>query len=285
MDTYGDRKPEFIPCATRQFTYDAENHLVNTASVTYTYDGDGKRVQKSNGTLYWYGTSSEPIAETNASGNTTNEYIFFGGKRVALVAAGTSPVYYAQDILGTSRVITNSAGSICYDADYYPYGGERAVTNTCPQNYKFTGKERDPESGLAMRQNSHRLFSIPYTLFSIRNVTHPLSFVNAANSLPKTPGGGGPATLSKSCSLQPQLNQHLSSMYPPTPLESYCFTNRVGGGSSGTGTPACAVLACAGPSLTPYFVTSSLRICRPAFSSIGAISGFCMNIFHTSPVR
>jgi len=122
MDTYGDRKPEFIPCATRQFTYDAENHLVNTASVTYTYDGDGKRVQKSNGTLYWYGTSSEPIAETNASGNTTNEYIFFGGKRVALVAAGTSPVYYVQDILGTSRVITNSAGSICYDADYYPYG-------------------------------------------------------------------------------------------------------------------------------------------------------------------
>jgi hypothetical protein len=27
-------------------------------------------------------------------------------------------------------------------------GGERVVTNSDPNNYKFTGKERDPESGL-----------------------------------------------------------------------------------------------------------------------------------------
>ena len=37
----------------------------------------------------------------------------------------------------------------CYDADFYPYGGEITPhTNTCTQNYKFTGKERDSESGL-----------------------------------------------------------------------------------------------------------------------------------------
>ena len=35
----------------------------------------------------------------------------------------------------------------CYDADFYPYGGEQVVTNTCPQNYKWTGKERDAETG------------------------------------------------------------------------------------------------------------------------------------------
>jgi RHS repeat-associated protein len=29
-----------------------------------------------------------------------------------------------------------------------PFGTERIATNTCPQNYKFTGKERDAESGL-----------------------------------------------------------------------------------------------------------------------------------------
>ena len=37
---------------------------------------------------------------------------------------------------------------MCYDADFYPFGGERAYTNTCTQNYKFTGKERDSESNL-----------------------------------------------------------------------------------------------------------------------------------------
>ncbi|MGB6470998.1 MAG: RHS repeat-associated core domain-containing protein, partial [Candidatus Acidiferrales bacterium] len=37
---------------------------------------------------------------------------------------------------------------LCYDADFFPFGTEHAVTTTCTQNYKFTGKERDPESGL-----------------------------------------------------------------------------------------------------------------------------------------
>jgi len=30
---------------------------------------------------------------------------------------------------------------------YHPYGGERVYTDTCPQNYKFTGQERDTETG------------------------------------------------------------------------------------------------------------------------------------------
>jgi RHS repeat-associated protein len=40
-----------------------------------------------------------------------------------------------------------TTGTLCYDADFYPFGGERAYTNICTQNYKFTGKERDGESG------------------------------------------------------------------------------------------------------------------------------------------
>ena len=33
------------------------------------------------------------------------------------------------------------------NGDFYPFGGERIVTNTCTQNYKFEGKERDTETG------------------------------------------------------------------------------------------------------------------------------------------
>jgi RHS repeat-associated protein len=44
--------------------------------------------------------------------------------------------------------VTTNTGIVCYDADFYPYGGERTVTNTCTQNaYKFEGKERDTETG------------------------------------------------------------------------------------------------------------------------------------------
>jgi len=43
--------------------------------VTYTYHGDGKRVKKSSGTLYWYGAGSDVLEETTLSGTATNDYI------------------------------------------------------------------------------------------------------------------------------------------------------------------------------------------------------------------
>ena len=42
--------------------------MVSTAGVTYTYDGDGQRVKKSNGKLYWYGINGEVLAESDLAG-------------------------------------------------------------------------------------------------------------------------------------------------------------------------------------------------------------------------
>lgn len=138
------------------YTYDAEGHTLTAAGVTYYYDGDGKRVRKSNGALYWYGVGSDALDETDASGNVTNEYIFLGGKRIARRDSSSNIFYYFTDHLGTSRSIVQSGQTTpCYDEDFYPYGREvphtseiPAFVNTCPQNYKFTGKERDSESNL-----------------------------------------------------------------------------------------------------------------------------------------
>ena len=47
------------PCSSPTYSYNAENQLISTAGVTYKYDGDGKRVSKSNGKLYWYGPGSD----------------------------------------------------------------------------------------------------------------------------------------------------------------------------------------------------------------------------------
>jgi RHS repeat-associated protein len=131
------------------YVWDGESQLKSAAGVSYTYDGSGRRVSKSNGKYYWYGSGGEILAETNASGTTTAEYIFFGGKRIAMLPAGGNAQFYVEDLLGTSRVVTTNTGAVCYDADFYPYGGERPpYTNTCTQNaYKFEGKERDTETG------------------------------------------------------------------------------------------------------------------------------------------
>jgi len=125
------------------------SHLSSAAGVTYTYDGDGKRVQKSNGRLYWYGAGSDPLDESDAGGNITMEYIFFGGKRIARVQLPAGTVnYYFADHVGTSRVVTNSTGTVLDDSDFYPFGGERVLVSSSGNTYKFTGKERDSESGL-----------------------------------------------------------------------------------------------------------------------------------------
>src|SRR5208283_1903883 len=79
---------------TYSYTWDAESQMKTAAGVTYAYDGDGRRVSKSNGKLYWYGAGGEILAETDALGNTTNEYIVFGGQRIATIPAGSTPLYY-----------------------------------------------------------------------------------------------------------------------------------------------------------------------------------------------
>jgi RHS repeat-associated protein len=130
------------------YTYDAENRITSAAGVTYTYDGNGLRVEKSNGTLYWRATTSDAIAETDLSGNAKSEYVFFSGRRIARIDSSANVFYYYTDQLGTTRTITTSSGALCYDAEFTPYGQETSHTNSCPQNYKFTGYERDSETGL-----------------------------------------------------------------------------------------------------------------------------------------
>ena len=152
------------------YVYDAENRLIWTAGYRYVYDGDGKRVEKcvaatsttpcptsgTNGTLYWTGIGSDTLDESDLSGNPQEEYIFFNGQRIArrdVTSTGATIAvhYYFSDHLGSHSVITNAAGTaIEQDIDYYPYGGVEHDYATAPvtQRYKFTGKERDTESGL-----------------------------------------------------------------------------------------------------------------------------------------
>jgi RHS repeat-associated protein len=142
--------------ASLNYTFDQENRLTGAAGYTYTYDGDGNRVRKSNGnlaangTLYWYMTPGV-VAESDLAGTLKSEYVFFDGERVARRdgATGTGGVfYYFSDHLKTASVITDSAGVIKAESDYYPWGGELQFVNNDSNDYKFTGKKRDLETGL-----------------------------------------------------------------------------------------------------------------------------------------
>ena len=142
------------------YTWDAERRMTSGAGVTYTFDGTGKRVKDSSPKLYWYGLNGSVLAETDASGNNLNEYIFFNGMRIARRDSSGNVYYYFGNALG-SAAITTATGSRCYDADFYPFGGELVFTNSCAQNYKFAAMERDPASGLYRTMN--RQYSSGYS--------------------------------------------------------------------------------------------------------------------------
>lgn len=130
------------------YLFNAESEIKTGAGIGYTYDGDGNRIEKSSGKIYWYGAGTEVLDESSSSGTFTDEYVFVGGKRIAhRVISGNAITYYGEDFLGTARQVYTSASAICYDADFYPFGGERAYTSICADNYKFEDKKRDQETG------------------------------------------------------------------------------------------------------------------------------------------
>ena len=129
------------------FEYDAESRLkkstINSATTEYWYDGDGRRVKKQTGT----GIATAFVYD--ASGELTAEY---GG-----ASQGGTTQYLVQDHLGSTRMGVDGSGTVQALHDYLPfgeeipagaggrtalYGGTDAVTE------KFTGKERDAETGL-----------------------------------------------------------------------------------------------------------------------------------------
>jgi RHS repeat-associated protein len=136
-------------------TYNPENRIAtatkNGVTTTYTYDDDGNRVEKNSGgsgTLYWY-MSPGIVAESDLAGNLQSEYVFFDGERVARKDfPGLAVSYYFSDHLKTASVITDAVGNIKSESDYYPWGGELQFSNNDSNHYKFTGKERDAETGL-----------------------------------------------------------------------------------------------------------------------------------------
>jgi RHS repeat-associated protein len=156
-DTAGNQTSVFLGSGgTRSFTYDAENRQIDASipgmsAISYVYDGEGRRVQKTVGTTV-------TIFVYDAAGNLTAEY----GPPSSV--AGTT--YLTADHLGSTRLVTNASGAAVARYDYAPFGEELTAgidgrttaqgfsTNQYPTvtpdgtDQKFTGKERDAETGL-----------------------------------------------------------------------------------------------------------------------------------------
>ncbi len=106
-----------------------------------------KKSNGTTGTLYWYMTPGI-VAESDLNGNLQSEYVFFDSERVARRRSpGQAVTYYFSDHLKTTDIVTDAQGNI-KRIRLLPWGGELQFLASDSNHYKFTGKERDAESGL-----------------------------------------------------------------------------------------------------------------------------------------
>lgn len=161
------------------YFYDAENRMIKAQSSSgfhlFQYDGDGHRVKKkdlgqSGGRLYIHAGAGTLIAEylTIADGQvqldtTDKEYIYGASGLVATRVFNGSIEFITPDHLGSPRVYTDAGGSIISRHDYFPFGeeitgsfnGRNAMGGFGGDDkltHKFTGYERDDETGLDFAQ-------------------------------------------------------------------------------------------------------------------------------------
>ena len=152
-----DRNGNQLTAGSRSFTWDLANRLKTTAAsgttTTYSYDGDGKRLQASTGsgnnakTNYtWDPNGALPMLVREASGNNglLRRYVNSDSGPVFMSTTGSNAFYYHPDALGSVRNVTDTAGATQPTYDYEPYGTVRTRTGTLANFVKFTGQYQDP---------------------------------------------------------------------------------------------------------------------------------------------
>lgn len=102
------------------------------------------------GTYYIYAFDGRLLAEYNALGSCTRDYIYMANRLIAEYRPLEGRYYYyTSDQINSTRIVTDDVGTVVYAAAHDPYGGEQLTwTNTYNPSLKFSGKERDVESGL-----------------------------------------------------------------------------------------------------------------------------------------
>lgn len=156
-----DAAGNIINDGVTSYTFDAWNRITAEGSNTYVYGPSGERWSKSAGSnvpAYFYGPSGQVVEDEIGGWHT---YVYLGGMRLAEVEYnGVSPYnvsgwniihYYLADPLGTTQDLVDKDGKTVLDAQaFYPFGGviPGVGSASSTNRFKFTGQERDPESGL-----------------------------------------------------------------------------------------------------------------------------------------
>lgn len=137
--------------------WDAEGRLVEVAGVgaSYLYDADGRRVRTTVGgqTRYFFRDAGGTLiaeAVAAAGGGVTIDKLpvhLAGEPRLFTSGAGPDRLVFS-DYLGTPVLKVRRDFPSFFQDTYYPFGQQLNPPADPENNLRFTGKERDPETGL-----------------------------------------------------------------------------------------------------------------------------------------
>ncbi len=149
-----DNNGNLLTNGTLTNTWNYKNQLTSVVkggvTSTYKYDHEGNRVTETVGTT----TTTFPnkfYNVTNSGKKTKN--IYAGNELVATietVATTTTPYYIHTDHLGSSNIVTGSAGTKVETLDYFPFGDVRLneKVGSFDSSRKYIGEEFDDSTGL-----------------------------------------------------------------------------------------------------------------------------------------
>ena len=101
-------------------------------------------------TYYIHSFDGKLLAEYDSTGVCQKDYIYMGNKLIAEYQPVIAKYYYyTSDQINSTRVITDSTGTVVYSAVFDPFGGmQKQWVNTYSPSLKFSGKERESRSEL-----------------------------------------------------------------------------------------------------------------------------------------
>ena len=121
----------------------------STVKATYTYLADGTKIKTINASGVGYDYIGS-FKYNRSNSNITLESVATAGGRTYKTSSGYEARYFVTDHLGSTRLVTNSSGTVLEQNDYMPYGDRHAnsalAASTNP--YLYNGKESQKDFGI-----------------------------------------------------------------------------------------------------------------------------------------
>jgi RHS repeat-associated protein len=164
----GNLTSKTVSGSTTNYNWDYENRLTSAllpgtgGTVTFKYDGLGRRVQKvftqgstTTTTNYLY-DGANPIEDVDQNANVLARYEQTTNidEPLAELRSGTTS-YYQADGLGSVTSLSTSAGALGNTYTYDSFGNLTASTGSLTNRFQYTSREFDPETNLYFYRARH----------------------------------------------------------------------------------------------------------------------------------